>query len=125
MWWNLTLWHPYQLFNFRLQVLYAVEFPLAAALGGNPVLTPPPDVMDTVQLFWSQLVHPQQGLEVIPREGNDPLCVKWQLYLERETSTSHHCCALLSHSTLGDNGTHVTFWQGGQLGATEPAGEGS
>lgn len=74
-------WRPHQLLDLRLQVLYAVQLPLAAALGGDPVLAPPPDVVDAVQLLRCQLVHFQQGLEVVAREGNYALCVKWQFYL--------------------------------------------
>lgn len=87
-WWNLTLRPPYQLLDFRLQVLYAVELPLAAALGGDPVLAPPPDVVDAVQLLWGQLVHPQQGLEVIPGEGDDALGVEGKFYLGRRQASA-------------------------------------
>ena len=41
----------YQSVYLHLQVLDAVQLSLAAALGGDAVLTAPPDVVDELQLL--------------------------------------------------------------------------
>lgn len=46
--------------------------------------------MDTVQLLWGQLVHLQQGLEIIPGERNDSLSIKWQFYLGCEINIRNY-----------------------------------
>lgn len=55
----------YQLADLTLQVLDAVQLPLAAALGSDAVLAPPPDVVDELQLLRGQFVHLYHDLEVV------------------------------------------------------------
>lgn len=106
---------PHQLLDLRLQVLYAVQLPLAAALGSDPVLAPSPNVMDAVQLFRRQLVHLQQGLEVVSREGDYSLCVKRQFHLECEMNISRRCYVSQLHLDLGRE-RHVFVSQRPSLG---------
>lgn len=72
----------HQFSDLTLQVQDAVEFPLAAALRCNAVLTPPPHVMDKLKLFRGQFVHFHQHLEVIPWKICDLIYGERQLHLE-------------------------------------------
>lgn len=91
----------HQLLNFWLQILYTVKLSLATALCGNPVFTSSPNIMDAIELFWSQLVHFQQRLKIISREWNYSLCIKWQFYLESEINISNYCCIFWFYLNLG------------------------
>ena len=71
----------YQFSDLSLQVLDAVQLPLAAALGGDAVLAAAPDVVDELQLLWGQLVHLDEDLEVVARQVCDLVHGEGQLHL--------------------------------------------
>lgn len=67
--------------DLTLQVLDAVQLPLAAALGGDAVFAAAADVVNELQLLWGQLVHLDEDLEVIARQVGDLVHGEGQLYL--------------------------------------------
>ena len=80
----------YQFSNLTLKVQDAVELPLAAALSCDAVLTPPPHVMDELELLRGQFVHFHQHLEVIPWKICDLIYRERKLHLEREEKNIRH-----------------------------------
>ena len=75
----------YQLADLHLQVLDAVQLPLAAALGGDAVLAAPPHVVDELQLLRAQLVHLDQDLEVVAGQVGDLVHREGQLHLQNHS----------------------------------------
>lgn len=55
----------HQSFNFTLQVVDAVKFPLAAATSSNAVFAAAPHIMHKIKLFSCQLLCFQHLLEVV------------------------------------------------------------
>ena len=76
---------PHQLVYLTLQVVYTVQFPLAAALRSVAVLTAPSHVVDEVQLLPGQTVLLQHLLELIPAQRHQPLHSERQLDLDHRT----------------------------------------
>lgn len=73
----------HQLADLPLQVLDAVQFPLAAALSSDAVLAAAPDVVDELQLLGRQFVHLDQNLEVVARQVGDLVHGEGQLDLQQ------------------------------------------
>lgn len=72
----------HQFSDLTLQVQDAVELPLAAALRCDAVLTPPPHVVDELELLRGQFVHFHQHLEVVPWKICDLIYGERELHLE-------------------------------------------
>lgn len=72
----------YQLVDFTLQIIYAFQFPLAAALSCEAVLATSPHVVDKLQLFLCKDLLLQQLLEVIPVQIHNPLYRERQPHLK-------------------------------------------
>lgn len=71
----------YQFADFTLQVVDAVQLPLAAALRGQPVLAAAPHVVHEFQLLRREGVLLQQLLEVIPAQVHHPVDGEGQVHL--------------------------------------------
>lgn len=82
----------YQLVDFTLQVVDAVEFPLAATLSCEPVFAASPHVVDKLQLFSCKDVLLQQLLEVVPTQIHDPVDREWQLHLRTKEEVVKKVC---------------------------------
>jgi len=61
----------YQFADLALQVLDAVQLPLATALGGDAVFAASAYVVDELQLLRVQLVHLDEDLEVVAWQVGD------------------------------------------------------
>lgn len=71
----------YQFIDFTLQVVYAVELSLSAALGGEAVFAAPSHVVHKFQLLPREDVLLQQLLEVCPAQIHHPFDRERQLDL--------------------------------------------
>lgn len=73
----------YQFGDFTLQIVYAVEFSLAAALSSEAVLAAASHVVNELQLFSCEDVLLQQLLEVVSAQIHDPVDRERQMHLKR------------------------------------------
>ena len=67
----------YQFVDFTLQIIDAVELPLAATLSCEAVFAAPSHIMDKVQLFARKNLLLQQLLEVISAQIHNPVDREW------------------------------------------------
>lgn len=74
----------YQLVDFTLQVVDAVELPLAAALGRETVFAASSHVVHKLQLLACEDLLLQQLLEVVPAQVHDPVQGERQLHLRKQ-----------------------------------------
>lgn len=72
----------YQFVDFTLQVVNALQFPLAAAPSSQSVLAASPHAVDKVELLLGQVRLLQKLLEVVPAQVHDPLHREWQVNLQ-------------------------------------------
>lgn len=89
----------YQFAYLALQVLDAVQLPLATALGSDTVFAAASDVVDELQLLWGQLVHLDEDLEVIAWQVGDLVHREGQLHLEVQQGLTS-CCGVICSLTL-------------------------
>lgn len=92
----------YQFADLALQVLDAVELPLAAALGGDAVLAATANVVDELQLLRAQLVHLDEDLEVVARQVGDLVHGEGQLHLQPAAGTHASSQQVPSRSPFKD-----------------------
>lgn len=71
----------YQLGDFTLQVVNAVELSLPASLSSEAVFTAPSHIVDKLQLFLRKGPLLQQLLEVISAQVHNPVYREGQLHL--------------------------------------------
>lgn len=83
-WWS-RRWNGflYQFADFTLQVVDAVQLPLAAALGGQPVFAAAPHVVHKLELLLREGLLLQQLLEVVSAQVHDPVDGERQVHLRR------------------------------------------
>lgn len=73
----------YQFADFTLQVVDAVQLPLAAALGGQPVFAAAPHVVHKLELLLREGLLLQQLLEVVSAQVHDPVDGERQVHLRQ------------------------------------------
>lgn len=73
----------YQFIDFTLEVVYAVQLSLPAALGRQAVFAAPPHVVHKLQLLPREDLPLQELLEVVPAQVHNPVDGEGQLDLGR------------------------------------------
>lgn len=86
--------NTHQFLDFTFQVVYAVEFALAAAASSDAVFAASADVMNSIELLAAQTLLLQHLLEVISAQTHDLIHGERQRHLEENRTT------LITSSTI-------------------------